>query len=151
MLNKWINNNFFIKFETISSKLGCRKIVKNAVKDITELQITYDERDERCNPARIYLFKVNNGNTWKRCEICSKLPIKTPEQRQWHCFVVFIVNFEHISQFFIVFLSWVWTDKCLLAGVLQNGCSDKFRKIHREAPAMEPFFSEVAALTLQLY
>ena len=28
--------------------------------------------------ANIYLFKVNNKNTIKRCEICSKLAIKTP-------------------------------------------------------------------------
>ena len=27
----------------------------------------------------IYLFKVNNKHTRKRCEICSKLTIKTPE------------------------------------------------------------------------
>ena len=27
--------------------------------------------------ANIYFFKVNNGNTIKRCEICSKLKIKT--------------------------------------------------------------------------
>ena len=33
------------------------------------------------NPANIYLFKVNNRNTRNRCEICSKLTIKTPEQR----------------------------------------------------------------------
>ena len=31
-------------------------------------------------PASIYLFKVNNRNTKKRNEICSKL-IKTPERR----------------------------------------------------------------------
>ena len=29
-------------------------------------------------PAKIYLFKVNNRNTRKRCEICLKLTIKTP-------------------------------------------------------------------------
>ena len=29
-------------------------------------------------PAGIYLFKVNNTNTRKRFEICSKLTIKTP-------------------------------------------------------------------------
>ena len=28
------------------------------------------------------LFKVNNRNTRIRCEICSKLAIKTPERRQ---------------------------------------------------------------------
>ena len=32
----------------------------------------------------IYFFKVNNKNTRIRCEICSKLAIKTPEWR--HCF-----------------------------------------------------------------
>ena len=32
-------------------------------------------------PAPIYLFKVNNGSFRKRCEICSKLTIKTSEQR----------------------------------------------------------------------
>ena len=34
-------------------------------------------------PAGIYLLKVNSINTRTRCEICSKLPIKTPELRQW--------------------------------------------------------------------
>ena len=49
------------------------------------------------HPANIYLFKVNNRNTRKRCEIYSKLAIKTPERRQWHRSDVFIVNFEHVS------------------------------------------------------
>ena len=36
------------------------------------------------NPANICLFKVNNRNTKKRCEISSKLTIiKTLELRQW--------------------------------------------------------------------
>ena len=30
--------------------------------------------------ANIYLWKVNNRNTRKRCEICSKLIVKTPER-----------------------------------------------------------------------
>ena len=33
-------------------------------------------------PANIYLFKVNNRNTRKRCEICSKLTIKTPDRQK---------------------------------------------------------------------
>ena len=33
----------------------------------------------------------------QRCEICSKLTIKTPKRRHWRRFGVFIVNFEHIS------------------------------------------------------
>ena len=32
------------------------------------------------NLANVYLFKVNKRNTRKRCEICSKSTIKTPER-----------------------------------------------------------------------
>ena len=32
-------------------------------------------------PANICLFKVNNRSNRKKCEICSKLTIKTPERR----------------------------------------------------------------------
>ena len=56
------------------------------------------------NPVNIYLFKVNNRNTTKRCEICWKLTMKTPEWHQWRRSGVFIVNFEHISHLFLVFL-----------------------------------------------
>ena len=56
-------------------------------------------------PANIYLFKVNDRNTRNRCKICSKLTIKTPEQRHWRRYDVFIANFEHISYLFLVFLS----------------------------------------------
>ena len=67
-------------------------------------------------PGNIYLFKVINRNTRKRCEICSKSTIKTPEWRQWRRYSVFIVNFEHISPPFSSFsivdfeqvnISWV--------------------------------------------
>ena len=34
-----------------------------------------------CITAGNYMFKVNNRNTRTRCEICSKLIIKTPERR----------------------------------------------------------------------
>ena len=56
-------------------------------------------------PAYIYLFKVNNKNTRKRCEIYSKLTIKTPE-RHHDVVLVFLLffNFEHISQLFLVHL-----------------------------------------------
>ena len=53
----------------------------------------------------IYLFKVNNRNTRKRCELCSKPKIKTSERSQWRRSNVFIVNSEHISYFFVVSLS----------------------------------------------
>ena len=55
-------------------------------------------------PANIYLFKANNRNTRKRCEICSKLTTKTPERCHWRRSGVFIVNFEHVFYLFLVFL-----------------------------------------------
>ena len=45
-----------------------------------------------CYPANIYLFKVNNRSTTKKCQIYSKLTIKTPKGRQWCRSGVFIVN-----------------------------------------------------------
>ena len=37
-------------------------------------------------------------------EICSKLTIKIPEQRQWRRFGIIIVNCEHILHLVLVFL-----------------------------------------------
>ena len=45
------------------------------------------------------MFKFNNRNTKIRCEICSKLTIKTLRR-----FAVFIVNFEHIPHLVLVIL-----------------------------------------------
>ena len=55
-------------------------------------------------PVNICLFRVNNRNTGKRCEKCSKLTIKTPKRRWWRRSGVFIVNFKHNSYLFLVFL-----------------------------------------------
>ena len=54
------------------------------------------------NPANIYLSKVNSINTRERCKTWRKLTIKTVES---HSGVV-IVNLEHISHLFLVFLLW---------------------------------------------
>ena len=51
------------------------------------------------------MLKVDRRNIRTRCEICSKLTIKTPERRQGVHSGVFVVNSEHISQFNLVFLS----------------------------------------------
>ena len=42
-----------------------------------------------CSKATIEILE-------KRCEICSKLTIKTPERREWHRSGVFTINLEHI-------------------------------------------------------
>ena len=55
-------------------------------------------------PAGIYLLKVNNRNTKTRFEICPKLTIMTPDRRHWRRSGVFIVNFEYILHFVLVFL-----------------------------------------------
>ena len=72
--------------------------------------------------ANMYLFKSNNINTGKRCEMCSELTVKTPEWRHWGRFGVFIVKVDYISHFFLVSLLltlsmhlffWVWADFCI--------------------------------------
>ena len=54
--------------------------------------------------ANIYLFQVNNRNTRKICEICSKSIIKTSKLRQRRRSGVIIVNFENISNLLLKFL-----------------------------------------------
>ena len=44
------------------------------------------------NPVNIFLFKANTRNTRKRYEICSKVPIKIPERRQWRLNNLFAEN-----------------------------------------------------------
>ena len=60
------------------------------------------------------MLKVNNRNTRTRCEICSKLTIKTPERRHWCRSGVFILNFKHNSHFLLLFL--LLTSSRLIAG-----------------------------------
>ena len=55
-------------------------------------------------PAGNYMFKVNNRNSKTGCEICSRLTIKTPERHHCGRSGFFIVNFDHISHLFVVFL-----------------------------------------------
>ena len=58
-------------------------------------------------PAGNYLLKVNNRNTRARCEICSKLTIKTPERRQMASPSVFIVKIvSMIVQFNIIQINY---------------------------------------------
>ena len=52
----------------------------NIVAKLSDLDLCWDRgyASAILIPANVYLFKVNNS-TRKRCEICSKLTIKTPE------------------------------------------------------------------------
>ena len=50
------------------------------------------------SPAGIYLLKANKRNTRTRCEICSKLTIKTLYRTYFTlCFRVSIANFEQVN------------------------------------------------------
>ena len=63
-------------------------------------------------PTGIYLFIVNNRNTWTVCQVCSKLTIKTPAVNYFRETLylrmrrsgVFIINFEQDSHIALVFL-----------------------------------------------
>ena len=66
--------------------------------------------------GQIYLFKVNR----KRCEISSRLTIKTSQQRHRRRSSVFIVYFEN-SHLFLVFLMLTWS-LYLFAGKLIRKC-----------------------------
>ena len=61
-------------------------------------------------------FKERNNNN-NNYEICSKLTIKTPEGCYWRNSSVFIVNFEHISHFYLGFLL-LTLNKYILAGCI---------------------------------
>ena len=73
-------------------------------------------------PVGIYMFKVNNKNTRTRCEICSKLTIKTP----WTCFTpcscssVSIVNFEKVNA------DWNWFPWVLFTDILLRSFASIF-------------------------
>ena len=64
----------------------------------------------RAYPANIYLFKVNDRNIRKGANI---------RKGQWRYSGVFIVNFEHISHFFLMFLLLTWNE-WMLAGYVTS-------------------------------
>ena len=70
-------------------------------------------------PVGIYLLKVNKRNTRTKCEICSKLTLKTPKQCHWRPYGVFIVNFEYFSHLVQVFLLLILNMQ-LLTGIRQH-------------------------------
>ena len=52
---------------------------------ISQKQFINSSSPSICDPAGIYLLKVNNRNTRTKYKICSKLTIKITEPRQWKC------------------------------------------------------------------
>ena len=86
------NTQFFCyRLKILNLEKGSLDILKQFLLEINETG--------RCS-AWNYLLKVNKRNTKKRCEIRSKLTIKTPNRRSR----AFVVNFEHISHLCLVLL-----------------------------------------------
>ena len=63
------------------------------------------------------IFSCSNSkvNALKRCKIGSKLTIKIPERCLWRRSGVFIINFEHTSHLFLLFLLLTFS-RCMFAG-----------------------------------
>ena len=87
---------FCFVFEKISTSLPILLVM---------LFVHAGKRSSSCSqcffPDGIYLLKVNKRNTRTKCEICSRLTTKRPEQCHWHRAGVFI---EHILHLALVFL-----------------------------------------------
>ena len=66
--------------------LGCR-LVCYFLRDRDNFNNSISEGTWRVKihyfPGNIYLYKANNRSTRKKCEMCSKLTIKTPERLHW--------------------------------------------------------------------
>ena len=106
-LLSWNHSSTFVTKKSIhtSTRQVCNENLRQFaefVYDTVIIKLIWNTN--RCYPANIYLFSVNIRSTRKRCEICSKLTIKVSERRQWCRSDIFIVNFEHISHLFLVFL-----------------------------------------------
>ena len=72
----------------ISKKNICISKKSFLAKDMTNVnsnrlqslfEVTDKDTQASFYPANIYLFKINNRDTRKRCDKCSKLTIKTPD------------------------------------------------------------------------
>ena len=107
-------------------------------------------------PAGIYLVKVNNRNPSARCEIYSKLTIKTTDWRHWQHSDIFIVNFEHVTAdwvlaryfrnvFFIktVFFSGIFIKKLTHTGSM-FGLSWHWKKYSRKVEHFMLWFQDLS-------
>ena len=66
------------------------------------------------NPASIYLFKINNENTRRRCEILLKLTIKISEDVIDFVPLSLLLALNICHNFFCCFYCWLWVGEFLL-------------------------------------
>ena len=65
-------------------------------------------------PAGIYLFKVNNGNRRRMCEICSKLTKRHQKDVSNVVVMSLLLTLNRFHTLCWCFHSWLWTSKCQL-------------------------------------
>ena len=94
-----------------------------------ERQTTRGDR----TPANIYLFKVINWNTRKRCEICSKLTINDLFLTHIsHLFLVFLFAvFEQVDVSWDVNWTHIMRSKDML-DLMKVSCTFNLHSVHRE-------------------
>ena len=84
----WITyDHLYYKYISHLKNIDIRKVLC--------LHVNYpikSKQEKSMNPDGNYIFKVNNRNT-RRCEICSKLTIKTPKWHQASFWCFYCVNF----------------------------------------------------------
>ena len=64
------------------------------------------------NPADVYSFKVNNGNTRTMCEICSDLTIRHQNDVIEVLLVLLLLTLNGFHILFWCFHYLLWTNKC---------------------------------------
>ena len=67
----------------IAAEIAALCFLRYHLYNVNQLTLMSDLKNTKGSyPPNIYLFKLNNRNPRKRCEIYSKLTINTPERRQ---------------------------------------------------------------------
>ena len=77
-------NNYFQNKQKHQLKIGILKLMVTVFDKIHKEYLGTSKFAKTWKFSKgICLFKVNNRYTETRCEICSKLRLKTPKRRQW--------------------------------------------------------------------
>ena len=74
----------------------------------------------------LYLFKLNNRNGIKRCEICSEPTIKTLEDIIDVILVSLLLILNILHTFLCCFYDWFWTSKYLLGCITEDTVLSQF-------------------------
>ena len=113
-------------------------ILKNKTKSLLITINLLSNAPKSFHLAAIYLFKVNNENTRKMCEICSKLTLKTPEpcKELFAKIAAFVYNYFHKKlQTFWCLSCQLWTDQSYTSRYLLAQSQQRKHKKNERRPA----------------